>query len=223
MYLQEVFDQLSDGEFSQISIGGAPAGVIDESNTGKVINHLNLALTSIYKRFYLKESRLEIPLQTGTSTYQLNIVDILNVEQILTDGGTALSLDRSDDPFSCFMTTTNTLRVPEAFVTPGSEIPDALKTENIIVVYRANHPKLTLMQGLMQAETTPIELPASYLMALLYFVASRAHNPIGMVNEFHSGNTWFMKYEGECKRLELESLQVDTPTENTRLERNGWV
>ena len=223
MYLQEVFDQLSDGEFSQISIGGAPAGVIDESNYGKVVNHLNLALTALYTRFYLKERRLDIPLQTGIDTYQLNPGDFLKIEDILTDSGFPVSLNKSDDEYSCHLSAPNTLRVSKVFVDQGIDTPDDLKTESLTIVYRANHPKLTLMQALMAADTTPIELPGSYLAAALFFVASRAHNPIGMTNEFHAGNSWYAKYENECQRLELASMAVSAPTGNERLERNGWV
>lgn len=48
MNLQEVFDQLSVGELSMLSVGGNDQGVIDESNWDKVLPHINLGLTALY-------------------------------------------------------------------------------------------------------------------------------------------------------------------------------
>ena len=68
-----------------------------------------------------------------------------------------------------------------------------------------------------------MELPDAYLEALLYFVASRINNPIGMTNEFHAGNSYAAKYEQECARLEMLNLEVDQGYQNTRLRAGGWV
>lgn len=223
MKLQEVFDQLSYGEFSQISIGGQAAGIINESNYPNVISHLGLGLSSIYKRFNLKERQLTIPLQKDADTYQLNVDDILKIEKVLTDTEFELNLNREGDQYSCFTPTLNSLRVPQIILDQGNDLPDELKTVDLTITYRANHPKLSNRFGLFMPETKEVELPVSHLQALLYFVASRAHNPIGMVNEFNAGNSWFAKYEGECQRLEQENLQVDRPAANYRLKNAGWV
>ena len=87
-----------------------------------------------------------------------------------------------------------------------------------------------LLETLCEAELliirwneTEIELPYSHLEALLYFIASRVHNPIGMANEFHAGNSWAAKYEHECVRLEQLNLRVDQGEDNTNFCRNGWI
>lgn len=223
MKLQEVFEQLSYGEFSQLSIGGAEQGVINESNYTQVLSHINLGLTALYTRFNLKERRVTFPLNTAADTYQLNIDDILKIEQILTDADVELSINKPDDPYSIAMPSLQSVRVPQVILDQGPDLPDAAVTESLTVVYRANHPRLVGTLGMSETVSTVLELPYSHLTALLYFVASRVNNPIGMTNEFHAGNSWFAKYEGECQRLELTNLQVDKTTYNDHLTRNGWV
>ena len=44
MTLQEIFDQLTYGELSQLSMGGSEAGIIDESNYSRILVHVNLGL-----------------------------------------------------------------------------------------------------------------------------------------------------------------------------------
>ena len=53
MKLKEVFDQLTYGELSQLSIGGQAQGEITEENYARVVAHVNLGLSAIYKRFHL--------------------------------------------------------------------------------------------------------------------------------------------------------------------------
>jgi hypothetical protein len=60
------------------------------------------------------------------------------------------------------------------------------------------------------------------MQALMYFVASRAHNPAGMSNEFHAGNTWYAKYEGECMRLKLENYEIDQAATVNRKAAKGF-
>ena len=223
MTLQEIFEQLTAGEFSQLSINRAEAGVIDETNYQNVIGHINLGLTRLYTRFNLKERRLQFPLQAGSDTYQLNVHDILKVEKVLTDDEVELPLNDASNPYSCMMKSMNTLVVPAAVSDQVAGLPEELRTTNLMVVYRANHPKLihsTLFAGVGSIN---IELPYSHLEALLYFVASRVNNPIGMTNEFHAGNSYATKFELACQELEGSGIQIDTTATNTKLREKGFV
>lgn len=222
MQLQEIFDQLSVGEFSQLSIGGAPAGVIDESNHVRVVAHLNLALTAIFTRFHLKEKTLDVPIVSGTTVYPLNPGDLLKITGVLTEGGTELPLNDASKLYNCVTTALNTLKIPESVVEQGMDLPDELKTSKLVAVYRANHPTINAA-GDFDPRTVDIELPRTHLEALLFNVASRVHNPIGMTNEFHAGNSYYAKYEHACQLLEGQGIQIDQGSQNTRLGRGGWV
>lgn len=223
MKLQEIFEQLSAGEFSQLSIGGAEAGVIDATNYSKVLGHVNLGLTALFTRFNLKERRLTFPLQSDFDTYQLDLADMLKITKITTADDFELPLNREGDPYSVLTPALNMLRVPQCIVDQGNDLPEELKTDTLTVVYRANHRKLVLTLGVLTPSTEEVDLPSSHLLPLLYFVASRVHNPIGMSNEFHAGNSYYAKYEAACQALETQGVQVDRSNYNSRLYRGGWV
>lgn len=224
MTLQDIFDQLTHGELSQLSIGiGGEGNGIAETNYAKVVSHINLGLTAIYSRFNLKERRLRFLLQPDSTTYQLSVVDILKITDVLTDADFSLSVNDPGDAYSCFTPSLTTLRVADSVAAQGSDLPDLLKTDGITVVYQANHPRLVVVDGYIEPTMTVMEIPETHVQALLYFVASRAHNPVGMTNEFHAGNSWYAKYEAECERLTHHGYAVDRGTYNTRLQANGWV
>lgn len=246
MTLQDIFNALSSGELSQMSIGGKDAGVIDSQNRNKILPHINLGLTALFKRFRLKEGELTIQLkpdklkyvlssefafsQTGPNAYILDTEspftdDLLKVEEVFTELGFVLPLNDAMQAHSVYTPRMNTLVVPALIVNRSNDLPDELKTGQLKLRYRANHTKITYDPAFdySYVDGDPLELPDAYLEALLYFVASRVNNPIGMTNEFHAGNSYMMKYEQECQRLEAENYQLDMTPTNSRLRRNGWV
>jgi hypothetical protein len=248
MYLSEVFEQLTAGELSQLSIGGGEAGAITEANYKNVIAHVNLGLAALYKRFTLKEGRFTIGLLADRTTYPIASKyaasatrsremtkyildsamepfedDLIKVERVTTSSGYEMGLNDLADKYSVFTPNALTLRVPVALVNEAASLPDCLKTETLDVVYRASHKKIVMGLGYFDPTREELELPESHLMALLLFVASRVNNPIGMTNEFHAGNSYAAKYEAECAQLEGMGLRVDKASQNTGIQRNGWV
>lgn len=239
MKLSEVFFQLTYGELSQLNLGGAELGTISTENYPIVMAHINLGLTALYSRFALKEGRVTFTLQEGRVVYSLStdedIVfvdelgteefadDILKIEGVYVDSGTELSLNDKSDVYSCFTPSESVLRVSKDVVNKAVDLPVELLTDNLLVVYRANHPKLLYTGMNFTPSKVVVELPYSHLEALLFYVASRVHNPIGMTNEFHAGNSYAAKYEKACQMLELKSLQVDQGSQNNKLEAKGFV
>lgn len=238
MKLSEIFNQLTYGELSQIHLGGADTGVIDEANYPKILAHINLGLTALHTRFPLKEGRLKLQTRPGMVTYPLNsrfaVCNTRSREVIRTIQDTAsdsfkddihkvervyqntqeLGLNDEANPLSCFTPSAHVLRVPTEVAEEGALLQ---------VVYRANHVPIAVGLGLFDPARVEVDLPYSHLEPLLYFVASRVNNPMGMANEFHAGNSYSAKYEAACQQLELQNLRVDQGAQNTRLERSGWV
>lgn len=248
MNLQEVFDQLTYGELSQLSIGGNEAGAISASNYNRMVPHVNLALTALYKRFPLKEGRLTVELQSDRTTYPIQskyavssrssreavryikdstnskfLDDIHKIERVCTSLGFEFSLNDESDPYSMLTPSATVLEVPKAIAEQSVDLPDQLKTQFLVLVYRANHPKIVADGTYLEPETIQLELPESHLEPLLLFIASRIHTPTGMTNETNMGNTYYTKYEAACQQLEVTNLRVDQGSQNTRLQRNGWA
>lgn len=237
MRLQEVFDQLSGGEFSQLCIGGQTPGVINEANWGAVINHINLGLTALYRRFNLKHNQLILQMQEDQLAYRLHSAFAVNARQ--SQEAVRYILDTEDDRFKddiikvervldeegCDLPLNDAARA-DSLTTPSSltlRVPESLDTQDLTVIYRANHPKIAVGLGYFDPARVVVELPDTHLEPLLYYVASRVNNPVGMANEFHAGNSYFAKFEASCQALEGKGLQVDMGQTNTRARRNGWV
>ena len=248
MKLTEIFSHLTYGELSQLSIGGSEAGVIDETNYARVISHINLGLTALYKRFPLKEGRITLGLSLGRMTYPLTTDyavsntkskqlvkyiqdstaesftnDILKVEGVYTANDYEFGLNDLADPYAIMTPSPTVIRVPPMVVAQSSDLPEELKTATLLVTYRANHPIIVADFGWFDPETYEVELPYTHLEPLLFFVASRVNNPIGMVNEFNAGNNYAAKYEHSCQLLEALNLKVDQGSQADKLHDRGWV
>lgn len=238
MKLSDVFFSLASGELSQLNLVDSVTGDIHVDKYRQLIAHVNLGLTDLYTRFPLKEGRVNVTLESDRITYPITTRedvglfpetgaedfgdDILKIEQVLTSAGKAFSLNDPADPYSCYTPSMTTLRVSPAVVAKSAEIPADLITDSLIVVYRANHPTLVMKAGLVPSRVE-LELPISHLQALLYYIASRVNNPIGITNEFHAGNSYAAKYEKACELLENVNIRTDQGSQNTRAQRNGWV
>lgn len=224
MLLKEILDALRYGELSQMSIGGQDPGVINQNNFPIIANHLNLGMTALAQRFLLKENRLEVPLVPGEYEYTIQAPDFLKVQRIYADTGYEFNLNDLSDRYSILNSTPKVLKLPHAVVDQVNSLPSALKTKNLLVIYRAKPTPLdTNGYTVFDEEELDVELPYPFLEPLCYYVASRLNNPVGMVNEFHAGNTYMAKYEAACRRLEQDNLAVDRVSERSRFERNGWV
>ena len=73
MLLQDIFDQLTYGEMSQLSMAGPNTHGIQVQDYPKIIPHINLALTELHKRFNLKESEVVIQQFDEIQTYTLEL------------------------------------------------------------------------------------------------------------------------------------------------------
>ena len=187
----------------------------------------------------LKEGRLNVALVNNIFTYPLNSLsstvfipmpgvssfkdDIYKIERVYTDSGYELSLNNETDEWSCFTPNLTTLVVPQRIVNKDRDIPDELKTDSIKIVYRANHPHIAYEPNTFNPSLIELELPPSHLEPLLYFIASRINNPIGMTAEFHAGNSYAAKYEKACQELEMHNIRIDHGKQNNKLVMRGWV
>lgn len=247
MKLKEIFDQLTYGELSQISFGGGEAGAIQEADWPRLIPHVNLGLTTLFTRFPLKENRVRIVPVTGQTDYRLHsqyslvstypiseekfiddtvqrrfMNDVLKIKRVYTDDDFELSVNDLADPYSLFTPSASVLRLPEDMVTDGADLPDDYVTDGLTIVYQANHVPVSLAQMAIPS-SIEVDLPPTHLEALLYFIASRVHNPVGMSNEFHTGNNYAAKFEAACQKLENSHMRVEQDSQNTRFRAKGWV
>lgn len=249
MKLAEIFSQLTYGELSNLNLGGNKVGEIPEESYKAIANHVNMGLTALFTRFNLKEGRFKLALIDDQVTYPLlsqyavsNVKskelvkyiidtvqepfkdDIIKIEHVLTPHNIAISLNTGYHPYVCATPTSTTLRVPPVLIDGSMNLPEYLRgVKELIVIYRANHIKLDPDVGAFDPAKIEIQLPNAFLQALLYYVASRVNNPIGLGQEFNAGNTYAAKYERECQMLENKGVDIDENTYHTKLADRGFA
>jgi len=232
MTLSDVFDQLAYGEFSKIFLG--ESGAIPQASWNRIIAHINLGLTELYKRFDLKQVELPVEVLAGTLDYDLkeggDFIEILhvfnsdNVEIPLNNRVTAINKEWGAAQAVVDRVHTN---VPSVLSVNPQMLPQVLT-----VVYKAGHvpiPKIADadLDG-FDLTGVQIDLPVTYLEALLYFVASRIFNPMDLSNvvgrqPFHSGNNYYSKYEAACAQLMTKGLDISEKLDTGLFQRKGFI
>ncbi len=149
--------------------------------------------------------------------------DVLLIQRVKTDLDYELPLNRIDSTYACMTSGMSTLQVPMSIVEKSLALPTELITNNLRVFYRANHVILDPNIGAFDPERLEIELPMSHLTALLYYMASRASNPVGLGAEFNAGNTYAAKYENECARLKNDGMEIQQRGDESKFNARGFV
>lgn len=235
MTLEDIYNQLAYGELRLLSIGG---GNIDSPQEGfpvesfiKMFPTIQLGLTELYKQFSLKEGTITVPLSENKVTYVLRrgmdapvtfSENLLKVERIYgryRQKKYEIPLNRLGCKEAIRTTSYDTLLIPDNV----ADAPWLKETTELTVTYRADHPKIRAAVASSAPLAVNIELPVTHLQALLYFIASRMHNPVGMTNEFHDGNNYAAKYENELMKLQMMNYEIDDDAVNDRILAHGWV
>ena len=148
--------------------------------------------------------------------------DIILITKVQTANELDLDLNVLGNPWSITTTKANVLEVPRRIVDKGVGVPDWLQTDRLLVTYRQGHPKILPGAGEYDGNRVEIDIPETHKQALLYFVASAVHNPIGMGQEFNAGNTYFAKYMAEVQTLKEDGMYIDQADQGTKFESKGF-
>ena len=236
MKLLGVLNKLASGELSQTAIGGT--GGIQPAHYLQMINHVNLGLMDIYKRFDLKKGIAIIQQYDHIQTYKLHpdfaetnteslelyryimdskeepfLDDVISIERVFNEYGVECPLNDDMDYASLHTPTQTSIQIP---------LPEA---ENAIMVeYRASHPEIPDITTEEAMGAYELELPHAYLEPLMAYVASRVFAPIiDPQSPINESKDYLIKYELACQRI--TELAIPNIANNTKshVRRNGWV
>jgi hypothetical protein len=237
MLLSEIFEQLEEGELRQMALGGSEASGIIESDYPKIIPHVNLGLSEIYKRFPLRTEHLTIQQYAQITNYQLlpkyaqsntastepvkYIMDssfkpftddakVLKIEAVFDEEGQKYHLNDETNPYSVYTPTYNTIQIP-------------FNDENNAfgVTYRAGHPKLSAtVSDVLNQE---VEISDTHLRALLLFIGARYLKTRGNAESTQEGIAMLQEFYVEVGDVRDLGLDTDEHTTNLKLEYNGWA
>ena len=236
--LQEIFDNLTYGNLSHVSIGNAALGYIEAKDYPKIVSGVNNALTAIHKRFLRRTEEVRIQQQAGQSTYYLR--SDYAVSNSANPTVTKYLLDSVAAPFSDTL-----FKIEKVIHADGSDWPlnDSLQEvpiytpsydvlvmppmdplEVVTVAYRANHPRIKIPDTGFDPKLIQLQVPAFMLDALSLNIAARIYTPLSAGDGQNSAASTFMyQYEQECLRLEAENMSLPGDESDDRFEANGFV
>lgn len=235
MTLDQIFEQLTYGELSQLKIGGLVGGQVLEEDWRQVIAHLNLGLTELHKRFWLSSKELLIRLYPHLQTYLLDnryavqnkvstyvpkyIIDsvyapftndLLKIEMAFNECGECVPLNDLTDPCSLFTPQWNSIQIPLPY-----------EDATVLVQYRADHEPLVWKPD-MDPKKVQVDFPPGLLEPLCLFIGHRAYRALNSDGGQESMN-YMQKFEAACRKAQDMGLEVTPNLTNLKLDHSGWI
>lgn len=229
MLLSEVFSYISTLDSASIDLDTEGDGVIVSSNYTKVINAINLGLTSLYAEFPINEKLMVVQLyahitdyilhsdyaETNTesdkpykyimdTTFEPFADDILVILTVSNEGGIQLPLNQNNQLYSVYTPQYNILQHP---------FPD---DENaIFITYKATHPKISVSSD---PATFEVNVPLQVLPLLLVYVNHKLLAPINKEESMLK----LQEYIALVKNAKTLGIFLKEDSNNEKLDNNGW-
>lgn len=229
MLLSDVFSYISTLDSASIDLDTDGDGIIVSANYTKVINAINLGLTSLYAEFPINEKLMVVQLyahitdyilhsdyaETNTesdklykyimdTTFEPFADDILNILTVSNEGGIQLPLNQNNQLYSVYTPRYNVIQHP---------FPD---DENaIFITYKATHPMISVSSD---PATYEVNIPPQVLPLLLVYVN---HKLLASINKEES-MLRLQEYNALIQNAKTLGLFLKEGSNNEKLDNNGW-
>lgn len=234
MKVSDLYQKLSYGELSNLSIGNDGFGDIADSKKSRIIHYANRALLRLYTRYLIKESNVLISQIEGRTLYRLSsryavsnpepvpgdpvyiqdtpenpfLNDVVKITAVFGHDGCELPLNDAEHPKSVFTPQTNVLQITR---------PVAGKLLGIS--YQAKHIPLSTTSP-SQIIDLPDVLEESFTTLIAHYVFSDMNGAENLAKS----QEYLAKYERLYSEIEgLDLVNNSQSTTNIRFQRNGWV
>ena len=236
MDLRELFEKLSYGELSNLSIGENGKGTIAPAQRPKIVHYVNDALLKLYSRFILKETDLLLELYPHITFYHflpkysqnyvpkglsdtepcLYIIDspgkpfkddVIKVLGAFNQFGHPLFLNDAEQRTSVFTPQVKTLQVP-----------NPVRGEFLSVQYQQRHP---ILIGEL-SET--IDCPAVLEGALTSYIAGKVYSHMNSAESSAKAQEFMAAYEATCAGVvDMDLVNSSVSQSNERFGNGGWI
>lgn len=233
MNLGELFQQLSFGEFQNLSFSNNGDGTIATKVKPRILGYTNAGLLVIYKQFVLREKDIMIEMVEGITNYHFKKrfaqsnedececnkyildmngepfeEDVIRILAVHDSRGYSLPLNDARQKSSVFTPQANILQVP--WVRPG---------QGLSVHYQARHPILT------GDEDEELMLPMSLEPALKAYVAYKVFSDMSQSAEASAkAQEHYAMFQAEVADvLDKDTSQTSYTDTSVRFFRGGWI
>lgn len=242
MIVSELFENLSYGELSNLSMSLEGSGEIRAEDQSKLVRYTNQALKLIYARFphnrdyvniRLSEGRHKYPLQTK---YTVSANEVAADQQFILDSvtepfeGNLLKIIgiRQEDIETTLIDETKPLKINSRYGIFSVQtltydtlyVGDPVDGAELRIEYQATHPRLTMPPDL----TEVINLFPLLEEALELKVAARVYSSMNGEEYAAKASRLDAEYESVCQLIETKDLlQLSSSTEHDKLTNQGFV
>lgn len=222
MKLSDIFDQLSAGPLSQLSM--VEDGEITSEHVNKIIHQVNAGLTDLHRRFFLRQETHELDVVSTQLRYPLKDLGIIEILDVSDKDGHLLLLNPHD-----IRKPMNEVKPPHRVFTPVYNILrfDPVPDGTYLIRYQARHPIIEKVEDFasFDASLVDVELPLEYLNALVFYIASKVITPIvGQLDgNPQEGVMYTQLYEAECQQLTANGLDVSDSFQESQFHQKGFV
>lgn len=234
MNVEQLFQNLSYGELSNLSMGVDGEGGIEERHQPKIILHANEGLLRLHSRFVLCEKDVLIEQVEHITNYHLLKrfaesnwdpkqepypyikdlgrepfeEDVIRILSVYDSQGFRLPLNDNERADSLFTPQAKVLQVPH----PKDRV-------SLSVLYQAKHPLLS-----QDNPDQEVALPDVLHGALTAFIASRIYGNMNTAESVAKGQEHFLHYENICNdAVNNDLVSTSTSTTNSRFNKRGWI
>lgn len=194
MTIQNVIDDVAQGELKQLAV---------KDDVSAVISYINLGLIELYKRFTLKTDEVIVPL-VGSQTIYTMPDNYQSILEALDENGDWYSINDEDDALSILTPSYNTIQVPNP--EDGAAIS---------IIYTALPERITDV-------TEELPLPLSLLDALYNYIGYRGHGSVNGDLKTEN-NSHYMRFEANCKKAKDLGVITSDDVVNTKLVDRGFA
>lgn len=231
MTLNDLFESLANGELSNLFM--AEQGTISQSKRKSITLYANEALLRLYTRFPLWEKDLLLEMKEAVTNYHLLsryayskadqhtcidpyimdtadpfLDDVIRVVRVYNTYGIELPLNDEGARHAIFTPQPRIIQVPNPVV------------GNVLnVVYRAQHPKLSVDK--LDQE---IELPDILIPALHTYIAYKALTAMNTAESTGVGQLRQAQFDAMCAELvEQDIIGATISTSTDKFSKRGWI
>lgn len=206
MKLSYIFEMLASGELGNLHLVEEDKLSIKPDKALIIVRNVNAALNDLHTRFTLKKNVVDVPVIVGEDTYEIDTDDFIEVLDIYQDG---LAMGAGTQ---YVMLSPNRIKFKDKL--------GILST--ISVEYKAKHRVLSEVDITMDSE---VNLPDSYLNALMYFIASRLYTSAvnRLDGDLNEGTTYMSKFLAEVALLTNQGIDVDEFIPMDNFNSRGFV
>lgn len=234
MKVAELFERLSYGELSNLSISGEGSGNIIDTGKPKIILYTNEGLLRLFSRYILKQNQVIIETLQHITNYHFKKKyaessgsnepfkyikdlpaepfqeDVIKILEVFDSYGQPRLLNDKEDRRSLFTPQPDSLQVPHP-----------VNGQALGVSYQARHQELDHKgDSILQQD---IDIPFFLEKALQAYVASKVYSDMNGQENKITGQEHLAYYEAICADLETKDLINTTHhTTHQKLERRGF-